>query len=76
LQSTPPPLLVPELLLAEVALLVRARVHPPAEATVARSVANGEIRPVATEPSDWVRVAEHFSVVRPKHVDAFELVPT
>jgi predicted nucleic acid-binding protein len=110
LASTIHPLLVPELVLTEVAQLVAARVGPRAEVVVSRSVDRGEIRPVATERDDWTRITalaakyddlplgivdaavvalaerlgiitvatldrKHFSVVRPLHVDAFELVP-
>jgi uncharacterized protein len=110
LASATHPLLVPELVLTEVAQLVAARVGPRAEVVVARSVDRGEIRPVATERDDWTRITalaakygdlplgivdaavvalaerlgiitvatldrKHFSVVRPLHVDAFELVP-
>ncbi len=110
LETAAHPLLVPELVLTEVAQLVAGRVSPGAEVRVARSVAQGEIRPVATERNDWRRIADltdryvdlplgvvdaavvaiaerlrittvatldrkHFSVVRPQHVDAFELVP-
>ncbi|MGH9245003.1 MAG: type II toxin-antitoxin system VapC family toxin [Acidimicrobiales bacterium] len=110
LETATRPLLVPELVMAEVAYLVGGRVGAYAEAALAQSIADGEIALVPTEPPDWERIAEliehyldlplglvdaavvaiaerlgettiatlddrDFSVVRPRHIEAFELVP-
>lgn len=110
LETETHPLVVPELVLTEVAQLVAARVGPQAEVGIAQAVALGEIRPVPTEREDWHRIGalaakysdlplglvdaaviaiaerlhvtrlatldrRHLTVVRPAHVDAFELVP-
>jgi predicted nucleic acid-binding protein len=103
-------LLVPEVVLSEVAYLVGARVGAAAETKLAAALRERELQAVATVPDDWRRVAElvdryldlplglvdatvvaiaerlsvsrlatldrrHFSVVRPRHVEGFELVP-
>jgi predicted nucleic acid-binding protein len=104
------PLLVPSLVVTEVAYLLADRLGPTAEIAFASSIAHGEllIQPVAA--ADWDRVLSlvtqyqdqplgivdasvvalaerlkatsiatldrrHFAAVRPRHVDAFTLVP-
>jgi predicted nucleic acid-binding protein len=110
LETAAGPLLVPEVVLSEVAYLVGARVGAAAETKLAAALRERELQAVATVPDDWRRVAElvdryldlplglvdatvvaiaerlsvsrlatldrrHFSVVRPRHVEGFELVP-
>jgi hypothetical protein len=105
------PLLVPMLVITEVAYLVGTRLGATAEARFLGDLASGMLTPLPVEPADWLRIAElvvkyhdlplgtvdasvvaaaaerlgitsiatfdrrHFSVVRPKHVDALTLVP-
>lgn len=52
------PLLVPALVVAEVAYLLRNRLSVRAESAFLRSVANGELVVVPTAPADWPRIAE------------------
>jgi predicted nucleic acid-binding protein len=109
LESHPGPLLVPQLVIAEVTYLIEKRLGWEAEVRFLGDLASGNF---LTEPvaGDWIRIAElvaryrdlplgtvdasvvalaerlrigvvatldrrHFSVVRPKHVPAFELLP-
>lgn len=109
LESHPGPLLVPQLVIAEVTYLIEKRLGWEAEVRFLGDLASGNF---LTEPvaGDWMRIAElvaryrdlplgtvdasvvalaerlrigavatldrrHFSVVRPKHVPAFELLP-
>ena len=104
------PLLVPALVVTEVAYLLRDRLGAAAESAFARSIRSGELEVEAVDGTDWTRMValmerykdlalgivgasvialaerlevdtiatldrRHFSVVRPKHVDRFLLVP-
>jgi predicted nucleic acid-binding protein len=104
------PLLVPALVVAEVAYLLGERIGAHAEVAFAKSIAAGEFTVEPVLDSEWSRIAElmeqyadlplgmadaslvalaerhnareiatldhrHFSVVRPKHVDGFTLLP-
>lgn len=104
------PILVPILVITEVAYLLATRLGPEAEVRFLGDLAGGALTPLNVEPADWLRIAElvaryrdlplgtvdasvvaaaerldlrtvatfdrrHFGVVRPGHVDAFELVP-
>ncbi|MFQ5524346.1 MAG: type II toxin-antitoxin system VapC family toxin [Acidimicrobiia bacterium] len=106
----PGPLIVPVLVITEVAYLIGARLGVDAEARFLGDLAAGEFAIEAVMASDWLRIAElvsryrdlalgtvdgsvvataerlritkiatldrrHFSIVRPAHTDAFELVP-
>jgi predicted nucleic acid-binding protein len=105
-----PPLLVPALVVTEVAYLLADRIGAHAEAAFCRSIADGELVVEPVFDSEWERIAglveqyrdlplgvvdasvvvlaerhragaiatfdrRHFSVVRPRHASAFELVP-
>jgi predicted nucleic acid-binding protein len=104
------PLVVPELVVSEVAYLIGDRLGAQAELAFARSIANREFTVEPVLDSEWSRIAElveqyadlplgmadasvvalaerhdareiatldhrHFSVVRPRHVDSFVLLP-
>jgi uncharacterized protein len=104
------PLLVPQLVVAEVAYLLGDRLGARAEIAFAQSIAAGELTVEPVLDSEWSRILElvdqyadlplgiadasvvafaerhnaheiatldhrHFSVVRPKHVDSFTLLP-
>jgi uncharacterized protein len=104
------PVVVPALVVTEVAYLLGDRLGPYAETRFARSLARGELLVEGPTPADWSRVAElcetyedlplgivaasvvavaerlgadsiatldrrHFPVVRPRHRDAFMLLP-
>ncbi len=104
------PLIVPALVLTEVAYLLADRIGPHAELAFARALADGELVAEPVLDSDWMRISElmeqyldlplgmvdasvvalaerrnasviatfdrrHFDVVRPRHVEAFTLVP-
>jgi uncharacterized protein len=110
LSSAPPPLLVPALVVTEVAYLLGDRIGPQAELAFARSLERGELLVEPVLDSDWPRIAEltdqyqdlplgivdasvialaerrrldviatldhrHFATVKPRHIDAFTLVP-
>lgn len=110
LTSEPGPLVVPALVITEVAYLLGERIGPHAEAAFARSIAQEEFVVEPPDPTDWPRIAEltetysdlplglvdasvitaaerfgairiatldhrHFTVVRPRHVASFTLVP-
>jgi predicted nucleic acid-binding protein len=110
LRRRPEPLLVPMLVIAEVADFVGKRLGAEAEIRFLGDLAGGAFHPLPVEEADWVRVAElvsryrdlslgtvdasvvaaaerlgittiatldrrHFGVVRPRHVEAFELIP-
>jgi predicted nucleic acid-binding protein len=110
LESHEGPLVVPQLVIAEVAHLIGSRLGSRAEVRFAGDLAAGEFTTEPVIAADWIRIAElvgkyhdlrlgtvdasviataerlwastiatldrrHFSVVRPKHVRAFELVP-
>lgn len=104
------PLLVPQLVVAEVAYLVGERLGAQAEVAFAQSIAAGELTVEPVLDTEWSRIAElveqyadlplgmadaslvalaerhnareiatldhrHFSVVRPRHVESFILLP-
>jgi uncharacterized protein len=110
LSAAPRPLLVPALVVTEVAYLLGDRIGPHAELAFARSLARGELLVEPVLDSDWPRIAEltgqyadlplgivdasvivlaerrdlatiatldHrlFATVKPRHVEAFTLVP-
>ena len=110
LERQPGPLLVPALVVSEVAYLLQREAGPFVELRFIADIIEGTYEPLPLEPIDWVRIAElgmqyrdlplgsvdasvvaaaerlritqiatldrrHFSVVRPAHVDAFELLP-
>jgi uncharacterized protein len=105
------PLLVPELVVTEVAYLLQDRMGAHAEVAFGKSVAEGEVVVEPVLESEWDRIVElmeqyrdlplgivdasvvalaerhaaseiatldrrHFTVVRPKHVAAFTLLPS
>jgi predicted nucleic acid-binding protein len=104
------PLLVPILVITEVAYLVHRGIGVGAELDFLRDLHEGTLTPVSMESSDWPRIIDltwtyrdlplgtidasviavaerlkitqiatldrrHFSVVRPTHAEAFELLP-
>jgi uncharacterized protein len=110
LSSALRPLLVPALVVTEVAYLLGDRIGPHAELAFARSLERGELLVEPVLDSDWPRIAElagqyqdlplgivdasvialaerrqldaiatldqrHFATVKPRHIDAFTLVP-
>ena len=110
LEGHPGPLLVPILVITEVAYLVATRLGVEPEVRFLGDLAAGTLTPEPVLANDWLRVAEltarygdlplgtvdasvvaaaerlkiveiatldrrHFSVVRPSHVPAFELLP-
>jgi uncharacterized protein len=58
LSSAPRPLLVPALVLTEVAYLLGDRIGPHAELLLARSLAEGELVVEPVIDSDWERIGE------------------
>jgi predicted nucleic acid-binding protein len=103
-------LIVPVLVITEVAYLIATRLGGDAEVRFLGDLAAGEFAIEAVMAGDWLRIAElvsqhrdlplgtvdgslvaaaerlritkiatldrrHFSIVRPTHIDAFELVP-
>ncbi len=52
------PLLVPELVVTEVAYLLGDRIGPHAEIAFARSIADGEVVVESVRESEWERIAE------------------
>lgn len=110
LSEAPPPLLVPALVVIEVAYFLADRIGGQAEQVFARSLREGELLVEPVEPADGARIVElldeyadlplgivdasvvaacervgattlatldrrHFSVVRPRHCEAFILLP-
>ena len=110
LQAYPGPVLVPVLVITEVAYLLGTRLGAETEVRFLGDLAAGELVPEQVESADWLRIAElvaayrdlplgtvdasiiaaaerlgattiatldrrHFSIVRPAHVAAFDLVP-
>jgi predicted nucleic acid-binding protein len=104
------PLLVPQLVVAEVAYLLETRLGPDAEIRFLGDLAAGNLIPESVHARDWIRIAElvaryrdlplgtvdasvvaaaerldvtqiatldrkHFTVVRPAHTPAFEILP-
>ncbi len=58
LAFAPRPLLVPELVVTEVAYLLSDRIGPHAELAFGRALASGELIAAAVIPSDWQRIAD------------------
>jgi uncharacterized protein len=110
LRSASRPLVVPALVVTEVAYLLGGRIGPDAESAFGRSIAAGELGVEPVIGPDWERITSlmeryidlplgmvdasvvalaerlgaseiatldhrHFATVRPRHVDAFTLVP-
>jgi uncharacterized protein len=110
LSAAPRPLVVPALVVTEVAYLLGDRIGAHAEVSFARSLERGELLVEPVLDSDWPRIAEltdqysdlplgivdasvialaerreldtiatldhrHFVTVKPRHIDAFTLVP-
>ncbi|HZT44607.1 MAG TPA: PIN domain-containing protein [Gaiellaceae bacterium] len=110
LAGAEPPLVVPALVITEVAYFLADRIGQTAERAFAKSLRHGELAVEPVEPPDWTRIDEllgayadlplgivdasvvaacerlsatalatldrrHFSVVRPRHCRALELVP-
>jgi uncharacterized protein len=110
LRTASRPLVVPALVVTEIAYLLADRIGPHAETAFARSLAAGELFSEPVLDADWSRIAElthqyadlplgivdasvvtlaerldvhtiatldhrHFGTVRPRHVEAFTLVP-
>ena len=108
--SHPGPLLLPQLVIAEVVYLIETRLGWSAEVRFLGDLASGNLLTEPVLAGDWIRIAElvgryhdlplgtvdasvvalaerlgvrtvatldrrHFSVVRPKHVPAFEILP-
>jgi hypothetical protein len=104
------PLIVPQLVVAEVAYLLEARIGVEAEVRFLGDLAAGNLIPEPVRAGDWIRIAElvagyrdlplgtvdasvvaaaerlglvqlatldrrHFTVVRPSHATAFEILP-
>ncbi len=110
LRKAPRPVLVPALVVTEVAYLLADRIGPHAELAFARSIAAGELVVEPVLDTEWPRVEElveqyedlplgiadaslvalaerhgagaiatfdhrHFATVKPRHVNAFDLLP-
>lgn len=110
LETHPGPLIVPTLVITEVAYLIASRLGWQAETRFLGDLAAGEMTLEPVDPKDIVRIAElvvryhdlplgtvdasvvaaaerlgarevatvdhrHFTVLRPNHVEAFELLP-
>lgn len=110
LETHPGPLIVPTLVITEVAYLIASRLGWQAEIRFLGDLAAGEMSLEPVEPEDTLRIAElvaryhdlplgtvdasviaaaerlgasevatldhrHFTVVRPRHVEAFDLLP-
>ena len=110
LLAHPGPLVVPQLVVTEVAYLLETRLGVDAEVRFIGDLAAGNLICDPVQPGDWIRVAElvaeygdlplgtvdasvvataerlgvgelatldrkHFTVVRPIHVPAFEILP-
>jgi uncharacterized protein len=58
LETHPGPLIVPTLVIAEVAHLADRRLGPRAELIFAQDLAEGTLTPDPVEPEDWLRIAE------------------
>lgn len=58
LLQAPPPLIVPALVVTEVAYFLADRIGHAAEQAFARSLRDGELLAEPVEPSDWARIAE------------------
>lgn len=110
LESHPGPLIVPQLIVTEVAYLLETRLGAEAEVRFLGDLAGGNLNTEPVQPVDWIRIAElvavdrdlplgtvdasvvataerlgvvqlatldrrHFTVVRPAHAEAFEILP-
>lgn len=110
LEAVAGPLVVPALVVAEVAYMTASRLGAEPEVRFIGSIAAGELTVEPVHATDWLRIAElvwtyrdlslgttdasviaaaerlgqdtiatldrrDFSVVRPKHVEAFHLIP-
>lgn len=110
LEGHPGPLIVPQLVVTEVAYLLETRLGAEAEVRFLGDLAAGDLIAEPVRPADWIRIAElvsayrdlplgtvdasvvataerlrlvrlatldrrHFTVVRPAHAHAFEIVP-
>jgi len=110
LETHPGPLVVPQLVIAEVTYLVGSRLGVEPEVRFLGDLASGSLAAEPVAAGDWLRIAElvaryadlrlgtvdasvvvaaerlgatevatldrrHFGVVRPRHVDAFTLLP-
>lgn len=110
LESHPGPLVVPTLVITEVAYLIATRLGTAAEVRFLGDLAAGAFAVEPVDPADWLRIAElvgrhrdlplgtvdasvvaaaerlavtelatvdrrHFGVVRPRHAEAFVLLP-
>ncbi len=58
LSQAPPPLLVPALVVTEVAYFLADRIGQQAEQAFARSLRDGELLLEPVEPSDWARIVD------------------
>jgi uncharacterized protein len=58
LSRATPPLVVPTLVLTEVAYFLADRIGPQAELAFARSLREGELHAEPVEPPDWGRIAD------------------
>jgi predicted nucleic acid-binding protein len=110
LEDHPGPLIVPTLVVTEVAYLLETRLGPEAEVRFLGDLASGNLIAEPVAAGDWLSIAElvsryrdlplgtvdasvvaaaerleltqlatldhrHFTVVRPGHIEAFELLP-
>ena len=64
LGSFPGPLIVPTLVITEVAYLIGARLGAPAEVLFAQDLAEGAFIVDPVHPADWVRIAELVATYR------------
>lgn len=62
LSQAQPPLIVPALVVTEVAYFLGDRIGLPAEQALARSFREGELLVEPVEPSDWGRIAELLEI--------------
>jgi len=58
LSQATPPLIVPALVVTEVAYFLGDRIGPQAELAFARSLRDGELHAEPVEPPDWARIAD------------------
>jgi predicted nucleic acid-binding protein len=58
LETDPGPLIVPLLVVTEVAYLIGTRLQPEAEVRFLGDLASGALNGEHVEPSDWMRIAE------------------
>lgn len=72
LSHTPPPLIVPALVVTEVAYLLADRMGPAAEQAFVRSIRDGELHVEPVEPVDWPRIAELLDEYVDLHLGAVD----